>query len=318
MRDLQNAGLLSKHQIYILRIEHKATQKPMRLLITEMQFLSNDTLMPFLGGRYDTEIQPNWELSERLPEDLRDAVVPMTSSDGSRIVLAMNNPNNLEDFDRARRHLPTETLIERGPLNASSVTFRERNPLENLSQEGAPSESEIVLFVDHLLEQAVALGVSDVHFDPEAGGIRVRYRVHGILETAFLFHRNRWSAVVVRLKIVSRLNIAEHRRPQDGRFSQTVSGRTVDFRIATHPTLHGENIVVRILDQKQTVLSLNTLGYTEAMLKKLERLSAKPEGLLVVTGPTGSGKTTTLYGLISRLSSETLNIMTLEDPIEYA
>ena len=124
-------------------------------------------------------------------------------------------------------------------------------------------------------------------------------------------------AILVRLKVLSGMNIAETRAPQDGRLSLSLFGRQIDFRAASHPTIHGENFVLRILDRKMGIVSLDKLGMTEVQLSLLERMLERPEGILLVTGPTGSGKTTTLYSILNHLNNDTVNIMTLEDPVEY-
>jgi type II secretory ATPase GspE/PulE/Tfp pilus assembly ATPase PilB-like protein len=156
-----------------------------------------------------------------------------------------------------------------------------------------------------------------VHFEPEAAFLRVRYRIDGVLEPMRSLHRKYWPAIAVRLKVISGLNIAESRAPQDGRLSLTLYGRGIDFRVSSMPTLHGENIVLRVLDREKSIIALEAMGLPAATLERLKKAIARPEGLLIVSGPTGSGKTTTLYSLLSHLNRDEVNIMTLEDPVEY-
>ena len=131
------------------------------------------------------------------------------------------------------------------------------------------------------------------------------------------FHLDYWSAMAVRIKIMSGMNIAEVRNPQDGRISYNVLGREVDFRVATQPTVHGENIVMRLLDNKKSLVPLESLGFSEHNINAIKRMIKRPEGIIIVTGPTGSGKTTTLYSVLSYINNIDTNIMTLEDPVEY-
>lgn len=186
-----------------------------------------------------------------------------------------------------------------------------------LAQAGASYSHPIVRLTDALLSDAVSHSASDIHFEPEEQFLRIRYRIDGVLRPIRSLAKSNWTALLVRLKVLSGMNIAETRAPQDGRVSLTLFGRQVDFRTASHPTIHGENFVLRILDRKAGIVSLDKLGMTSAQLALLERMLQRPEGILLVTGPTGSGKTTTLYSILNHLNSDTVNIMTLEDPVEY-
>jgi len=174
-----------------------------------------------------------------------------------------------------------------------------------------------VRLVDALLMDAVKRGASDIHFEPEKRFLRIRYRIDGILRQVRILHINYWAGMAVRLKVMANMNIAESRAPQDGRISLTLSGHSIDFRVAAHPTIHGENIVLRILDRKKGIVPLDQLDLQPDALDTLKLMMARPEGIILVTGPTGSGKTTTLYSLLNHINTEEVNIMTLEDPVEY-
>jgi general secretion pathway protein E/type IV pilus assembly protein PilB len=167
------------------------------------------------------------------------------------------------------------------------------------------------------MTDAVKREVSDIHFEPEANFLRIRYRIDGMLRQIRALHKSYWPAMTVRIKVLSGMNIAEMRAPQDGRIGLTVSGRQVDFRVACQPTIHGENIVLRILDRQKGIVPLDGLGLAEEHLQHLKLMIARPEGIILVTGPTGSGKTTTLYSVLNHINSEGIHIMTLEDPVEY-
>jgi general secretion pathway protein E/type IV pilus assembly protein PilB len=175
----------------------------------------------------------------------------------------------------------------------------------------------VVRLVDALLSDAVHKLASDIHFEPEGQFLRIRYRIDGVLRQVRVLHGRYWSAMLVRLKLISGMNIAESRAPQDGRVSLSIGGRTVDFRAAVQPTIHGENFVLRVLDAKRGIVDYDKLGLTERQYELLNLMLARPEGIVLVTGPTGSGKTTTLYSVLSHLNTESDNIMTLEDPVEY-
>jgi general secretion pathway protein E/type IV pilus assembly protein PilB len=175
----------------------------------------------------------------------------------------------------------------------------------------------VVRLIDSILTDAVKREASDIHFEPESGFLRIRYRIDGMLRQIRSLHRSYWPAMAVRVKVMSGMNIAEARAPQDGRITLNIRGRQIDFRVSAQPTLHGENIVLRILDRHKGLVPLEGLGLTEQQLTRLKLMIARPEGIILFTGPTGSGKTTTLYSILNHIKSEGLNIMTLEDPVEY-
>ncbi|HEX6691555.1 MAG TPA: GspE/PulE family protein, partial [Burkholderiales bacterium] len=189
---------------------------------------------------------------------------------------------------------------------------------QSMQQGGVDEYTQpIVRLVGALLVDAVKRRASDIHFEPEFAFLRIRYRIDGVLEQVRSLHKNYWPGIAVRVKVISGMNIAETRAPQDGRISLNLNGRPVDFRDATQPTIHGENIVLRILDREKSIISLEHMKLPKHVMNTLSLMLARPEGILVITGPTGSGKTTTLYSLLAQLNVESVNIMTLEDPVEY-
>ncbi|HWK54235.1 MAG TPA: GspE/PulE family protein, partial [Hyphomicrobiales bacterium] len=188
---------------------------------------------------------------------------------------------------------------------------------ESISLEDKGYSHPMVRLINALLADAVQRGASDVHFEPEEAFLRIRYRIDGVLRQVRSLHKSYWPAIVVRLKVISGMDIAESRISQDGRLSLSLVGRQIDFRVASQPTTHGENIVLRILDRKKGIVPMDRLGLTRDNFNMLQLLLARPEGIVLVTGPTGSGKTTTLYSILNHLNTEEVNIMTMEDPVEY-
>ncbi|MBF0155549.1 MAG: type II/IV secretion system protein, partial [Magnetococcales bacterium] len=187
--------------------------------------------------------------------------------------------------------------------------------LERLKDQA--SDGPVVKLVDRLIETAVETRASDIHVEPFEDSLRIRFRMDGLLKSEETFPKNYAPTVISRLKIMAKLDFAERRLPQDGRMRMAVSGNMVDFRVSTTPTVYGESVVLRILDKSSVVLDLDTLGFAEDTLKEFRKVLHRPHGILLVTGPTGSGKTTTLYGALAELNTPERKLLTVEDPVEY-
>ncbi|MEE9321080.1 MAG: GspE/PulE family protein [Granulosicoccus sp.] len=200
-----------------------------------------------------------------------------------------------------------------GGFDASSAGL----PGVEIGVDNAHGNTLIMRLVNTILEDAVTRRASDVHLNPEDDFVRLRYRIDGVLHLVKQIRMQLHAGIVVRIKVLAALDIAESRMPQDGQISQFIHGEQVDFRVSCFPVRGGENIVLRILDRRRVLGDLSVLGQSRDMTCKLRALLQRPDGMVVVCGPTGAGKTTTLYALLGELDSETLNVMTLEDPIEY-
>jgi general secretion pathway protein E len=178
-------------------------------------------------------------------------------------------------------------------------------------------EAPIIRWVNSLMFQAVKERASDIHIEPGEKDVVVRYRIDGVLRESKRANRQFLASILSRVKIMAGLNIAEKRLPQDGRIRRKIAGKDIDMRVATVPTATGERVTIRLLDRSSVMLGLADIGFAEDQLKEMEDLIQRPHGVLMVTGPTGSGKTTTLYACLSRINSPDLNILTIEDPVEY-
>ncbi|MFC7302224.1 type II secretion system ATPase GspE [Cognatiluteimonas weifangensis] len=179
------------------------------------------------------------------------------------------------------------------------------------------SEAPVIRLVNLIIQRAVELRASDIHIEPFENRLKVRYRIDGVLEEGESPPQNLTAAVISRVKIMAKLNIAERRLPQDGRIMLRVQGKELDLRVSTVPTAHGESVVMRLLDRETVVFDFHRLGFTDAFLPQFEHVLRQPHGILLVTGPTGSGKTTTLYTALSKLNTPDVKIITVEDPVEY-
>jgi type IV pilus assembly protein PilB len=341
---LVSLGLISTDQLQVVLTEQRNTKKLIGAIMVEMGFLTESALGEVLAESSGTQkFNPKSTmldsgLVQRIPKEiaLRYKVIAVSYED-TTLQLAMADVYNVLAIDQVRRHMPRNTkivpiyctdseileLIDQyydyeisvdGILREIETGIRENTKLDG-RQEGYINPT--VRLVNALLVDAIKTGASDIHFEPEGAFLRLRYRIDGQMMQIRTFHRDYWSAMVVRIKIMSGMNIAETRNPQDGRISYNVQGREVDFRVATQPTVHGENIVLRLLDKTKSLVPLENLGFSEHNIGILKKLIKRPEGIIIVTGPTGSGKTTTLYSILSYINDIDTNIMTLEDPVEY-
>jgi general secretion pathway protein E len=179
------------------------------------------------------------------------------------------------------------------------------------------SEAPVIRLVNLVIQRAVELRASDIHIEPFENRLKVRYRIDGVLEEGEAPPQNLTAAIISRIKIMARLNIAERRLPQDGRIVARVQGKELDLRVSTVPTAHGESVVMRLLDRETVVLDFERLGFGPAFMPRFQKVLEQPHGIVLVTGPTGSGKTTTLYTALSRLNTPDVKIITVEDPVEY-
>jgi general secretion pathway protein E/type IV pilus assembly protein PilB len=339
---LLGAGLIGEDQLRIALHEQQDHHRPLGHVLVELGFVSEAALREVLAARSGLPwVDLGAALADpdaiaRVPQALarRHRLLPLQyDAMRHRLIVAMADAHDIVALDRLRAELGPEVHIELrltgdGELGraidrhygqVSSIEELVRGLEQHKGNAGtSPRDPQLVMrLVDTLLADAVSRGASDLHFEPEAGFLRIRHRIDGALCQVRALHRTCWPELAVRLKVLAGMDIAESRSPQDGRISLTIGGRPVDFRVATQPTLHGENIVLRILDRDKGIVPLEALGLTPTQAEDLAHILARPEGLVLLVGPTGSGKTTTLYSILNHLSTEAVNIMTLEDPVEY-
>ena len=320
--------------------------KPLGQVFVDLGFVTEAVMRDVLGealGRQSIDLAhavPDTEALNYVSKQTagRYNVLPVSFDQTSRILqLATTDIYDVMVLDRVRASIPTDidlqpVLAAEGEIRHAIDQFygyelsvdgilREIETgvvdYQSLESGGEEYSQPLVRLVDAILSDAVKRGASDIHFEPEAGFLRLRYRVDGVLHQIRSLHKDYWSAIVVRLKVMADLNIAETRTPQDGRISLKVGGRPIDFRVSAQPTTHGENIVLRVLDRAKGIVPLEKLNMHPDTFDLLKLLMSRPEGIILVTGPTGSGKTTTLYSMLNYRKSIEVNIMTLEDPVEY-
>jgi general secretion pathway protein E/type IV pilus assembly protein PilB len=343
---LLDRGLISQDQLRIALMEQKATGRPLGEVLLELGFVTEDAMRSAVAdtlGEVSVGLKgivADPAALALIPKNIatRYAIFPVSLNPGTNeLLIASGDPNNIMAIDQINVLLAGKaTAVWRMASSTEILPAIELYYGHELSIDGILNEMEtgnidiaslagnakgyshpVVRLVDSLLADATLKGTSDIHFEPEAQFLRIRYRIDGVLRQVRILHLRFWSAMVVRLKVMAGMNIAETRAPQDGRISLSISGRQVDYRSTAQPTVHGENFVLRVLDSGKGIVPLDGLGLAEHQLALLQLMLARPEGILFVTGPTGSGKTTTLYSILGHLNDDSVNIMTLEDPVEY-
>ena len=339
-------GLISQDQLRIALIEQEQNDIPLGRQLVRLGFVSENMVRDLVARTIGQEsidlttVVADADALSMVPEDFsrRYHLLPIAYEDTTKtMVVAMADMFNVVALDQLRAMLGGQIQLK--PVLAADAQLEEHIDqfygyelsvdgilreietgeidYQSLTADGDEYTQPVVRLVGALLMDAVKRGASDIHFEPEYAFLRIRYRIDGVLQQVRSLHKSYWPGVAVRLKVISGMDIAETRAPQDGRLNMNLCGRPIDFRVSAHPTIHGENIVLRVLDRERSIIPLERMGLRTSTLEQLKLMMTRPEGILVVTGPTGSGKTTTLYSLLSHRNTEAVNIMTLEDPVEY-
>ncbi|MCY7295273.1 GspE/PulE family protein [Alteromonas sp. a30] len=257
---------------------------------------------------------------------------------GDRVLIGMSDPADLSVVDTLSSILPKAielAIVREAQLyNAFDTYYRRTEDIASFAQalatehqgeeefdlnvmDNSEEDTTVAKLLQSIFEDAVQMSASDIHIEPDESALRIRQRVDGILQESIINERNIASALVLRLKLMSGLDISEKRLPQDGRTNIKIKGRSIDVRVSTMPVQHGESVVMRLLDQSEGILTLEQTGMPNRLLHRFRLLLHRPHGLILVTGPTGSGKTTTLYGALSELNKPAKKVITVEDPVEY-
>lgn len=313
--------------------------------------LTGDEVNKTLALQFGMEIVEDLS-SYRLPKEYykkipyafakKNLIIPIKVEEGI-LVVSVADPLNLEPLEDLRLMLDCEvkavysskdTLMsainecynqEHGAASQLIADLSSKNEDENNSDEveiydlldDNHYQAPIIKLLNLILTEAIQQGASDIHFEPHETGLKVRYRIDGVLQCRHTPSPEFQTQLLTRIKVMSKLDIAEHRLPQDGRIKLRMGRREIDFRVSTVPITNGERIVLRILDKGNVILGLDRIGMIPSVFEEFKKLISMPEGVVLVTGPTGSGKTTTLYSAICELYNEETNIMTIEDPVEY-
>ncbi len=344
---LRDRGLITEEDLTSL-VQERKEQESLQAALLRLGFVGKQTLLEALSQATGmaladaTNIEASAELLKKVPVQFihRARVLPLRR-DGQAVVVAVSDPFDVhaidelrlllgcqiepvlvaeKDLEDALRHAfgvgaaTVEQMVDDDDDGLTVVAAADESGSTDLAEEAG-----LIRFVRQILVEAVRDRASDIHFEPMEGDFRVRYRVDGVLHTTRTPPQIKQfqAAIVSRLKIMSQLDIAEKRKPQDGRLLVRAEGRDVDVRVSVIPTVHGEAVVLRLLDREAVSLDLRTLGIPDDISSSFRELILQPHGIVLVTGPTGSGKTTTLYGALQEINTEGTKIVTVEDPVEY-
>ena len=332
-------GLLSREQLQAAQAEAAKSGHSLKRVLLQRGLMSEGDLSSLVASQAGVTsidlanylIKP--EAVQLIPEALarKHTVMPVFKI-GDSLTVAVDDPLNVFAIDelclRTKCEIKTVVASERSTRSAIDQYYGAAGTIAEVAQAiqeaalpkqdaEAAEEAPIIRLVNLLIMQAMKERASDIHIEPGEGTLRTRFRIDGVLREVNGPPVHLHSAVASRIKVLAALDIAEKRKPQDGRFQLKTEGKAIDLRVSTVPTQFGEKVVLRLLDSASALLSLEQLGLDELLRGPVERLVRAPHGILLVTGPTGSGKTTTLYAALHLINSPTLNIITIEDPVEY-
>jgi len=349
---LLRRGVLQKEHITKLQLLEFSSQKELEQVLLDsypvveadvLQALAEQAKIPVISLR---NFQVREDILSIIPSEMmvRNRIAPIASSEYS-VTLAISDPLNLMAVEEVAEYMKIQVMpvaalesevleiikaADQGGIDAlddmlkkvsdTSVELSSESHEDNVDIDQmieSAGDAPVVRIVNMILVEAMRLRASDIHIEPFEREVKLRYRVDGALQLGPAPPKTFQSAIVSRLKVMSELDIAERRIPQDGRFRIKVQGRKIDLRVSMLPTIHGEKIVLRVLDKSNLAPSLDVLGLAPDALEKLRHAISQPHGLILVTGPTGSGKTTTLYSALQELNKEDVNIVTVENPVEY-
>jgi MSHA biogenesis protein MshE len=338
---LLNAGSITEQQIQqALAVQLERGGKLGDIFI-QLGFISEVELLKSLSKQLSLDyielerfdLKP--DIVRLLPERIsRRYRVIVLDHQGNDYLVGMADPTDVLAYDEVSRILPgninlavvKESLLLKSidqiyRRTEDIVSFAEELQEEfgegNVAEESIADDAPVTKLLDSIFEDAVQVNASDIHIEPDKNGLRIRQRVDGVLHEALVKGKSLINAIALKIKLIAKLDIAEKRLPQDGRFRVQVKNKEIDVRLSTMPVRYGESIVMRLLDQTKDLLDLDQIGMTKLQMERFKFFIKRPSGIILLTGPTGSGKTTTLYSALKELNTEEKNIITIEDPVEY-
>ncbi len=338
---LEQKGFINNEQLMSALKEQKESnfQKKLGQIVVENGYITEKEFTELLADQLNLEfvdlygVDVNYQLMSSFSINmLRNANAVVFKEDNEYIYITVSDPLNYESIELVERSIATKPIklhvslpndilhvFDRLEIISTTKTITD-NIIREINSGTYKSDSEqssIMQLIEQIVKNAIKVQASDIHIEPSASNVSVRSRVDGVLRESFVFDLEIYNALASRIKILGNLDISEKRKSQDGRFSMDVSNSSYDFRLSTAPTMHGESIVMRILDSNKILLKLKDLGMEEKNLRLFNEILESPFGIVFITGPTGSGKTTTLYAALNEIKSIENKMITIEDPIEY-
>ncbi|NLX63104.1 MAG: Flp pilus assembly complex ATPase component TadA [Tissierellia bacterium] len=342
------SGKITKEQLDMALEKQKKSKKKIGQILVEEGYVTDKDIVEVLEfqlGFPHVDLNKfiiNPDVISLVPENIarRYDLIPIDKK-GDYLIVAMADPLNIyaiddlklytnseiqpvistsesikKSIDKFYRQKTTEKVLKEF-VESYDEDDRDKNEIQEQQEQLEVANAPIVRLINSTIQQAVDMRASDIHIEPYMEDIRIRFRIDGDLQDIMKLSKNILSALVTRIKIIGKMNIAEKRIPQDGRVEFSLNNKKIDIRISTIPTIHGEKIVLRLLDRENFLLTKDELGFTQKNLERFEKLIKQPYGMILITGPTGSGKTTTLYAILNELNRVEKNIITIEDPVEY-
>jgi type IV pilus assembly protein PilB len=337
------AGIVSERQLTDALEVHNATGSPLGRVLVDLGYATQGAILSVMAAQIGieyidfTERKPDPNAIAAVPKELaeRYTLMPVSVTETGELIIAMADPQNvlalddlriitgyeikpaistkddiiaaIEEYYKVAEHRDTDEFIGTDELDQTE--------LDQLTD--VTSDAPIVKLVNYIIQKAVAERASDIHIEPQETDLRVRYRIDGVLHEVMRSPKSVQASIISRFKIMADMDIAESRKPQDGHCAVSVAGHMLDFRVSTLPTVYGERVVLRILRKDSILLRLSDLGFLPGPLARFEESFTKPYGAILVTGPTGSGKSTSLYAAVNVLNAPEKHILTAEDPVEY-
>ena len=353
---LVDLGVITSEQLKKALQEQKRGERLEQVLV-RLRFLSEEVVLQYLADYFDLPYVDldtyliDEQVLELIPEELarRHTLIPLFKI-GETLTIGLSNPLHLTAIDEVRNRIKTDVEIalstekkilraidqhygavasefqktlsqwvqQGGGPTSGSVDYRKTYDLVSHTAPGeAIDDVPAARLFDLVMTQAIRDRASDIHIEPDEKSLRIRFRIDGFLYEFLTLPKTIHPPLTSRIKVLAEMDIAETRLPQDGNFNVRLERRNIEIRVSTFPTIYGENVVLRLLDQTTSLMKLEDLGFSERMLERFKQLLQRPHGMILVTGPTGSGKTTTLYASLNLINSPEKNIITIEDPVEY-
>ena len=345
-------GIITEDQLKIALEESKKSGEPLLDTLKRLKYINDETYASLLARQWGfpyidpSTVEIDKEIVHLISEEIarRYKAIPFGKSRDDKIMVAIADPTDIVAIDYLRNFIPNikifvasyesilrniekyyamETTVKEAVKEMSGGSIeveKEETKDVELSIDEAKSLAEtapIIRLMNQIITEAITSNASDIHIEPQKRFLRIRYRIDGVLRDAMNLPKNIQPGLISRAKIMANLDIAERRRPQDGRINLKFRGREVDLRVSVLPGIFGEKVVLRILDKERSLIPLESLGFSEESLEIFKTLIKQPYGMILITGPTGSGKSTTLYAILRILNTPEVNILTVEDPVEY-